>query len=39
VLGFRQEMQEVSGDDMASMGLEIVSFVIKDISELIAEVL
>lgn len=30
---FAQKVQEVSGDDMASMGLEIVSFVIKDISD------
>ncbi len=30
---FAQRVQEVSGDDMASMGLEIVSFVIKDISD------
>ncbi len=31
---FAQKVQEVSGDDMASMGLEIVSFVIKDISDM-----
>jgi flotillin len=30
---FAQKVQEVSGEDMASMGLEIVSFVIKDISD------
>lgn len=30
---FAQEVQATSGDDMASMGLEIVSFVIKDISD------
>jgi flotillin len=30
---FAQKVQEVSGDDMASMGLAIVSFVIKDISD------
>lgn len=30
---FAQKVQEVSGDDMASMGMEIVSFVIKDISD------
>ncbi len=30
---FAQKVQEVSGDDMTSMGLEIVSFVIKDISD------
>ena len=30
---FAQKVQEVSGGDMASMGLEIVSFVIKDISD------
>lgn len=30
---FAQRVQEVSGDDMASMGLEIVSFVIKDIAD------
>lgn len=30
---FAQRVQEVSGEDMASMGLEIVSFVIKDISD------
>ncbi len=30
---FAQKVQEVSGDDMNSMGLEIVSFVIKDISD------
>jgi flotillin len=30
---FAQKVQEVSGADMASMGLEIVSFVIKDISD------
>lgn len=30
---FAQRVQEVSGDDMASMGLEIVSFVIKDITD------
>ncbi len=30
---FSQKVQEVSGEDMASMGLEIVSFVIKDISD------
>jgi len=30
---FAQKVAEVSGDDMASMGLEIVSFVIKDISD------
>lgn len=30
---FAQTVQEVSGDDMASMGMEIVSFVIKDISD------
>lgn len=30
---FAQRVQEVSGDDMASMGLQIVSFVIKDISD------
>ncbi|MCZ7674372.1 MAG: flotillin family protein [Chloroflexi bacterium] len=30
---FAQKVQEVSGDDMASMGLEIVSFVIEDISD------
>lgn len=30
---FAQKVQEVSGEDMASMGLEIVSFVIKDIKD------
>jgi flotillin len=30
---FAQKVQEVSGEDMASMGMEIVSFVIKDISD------
>lgn len=30
---FAQKVQEVSGDDMASMGMVIVSFVIKDISD------
>jgi flotillin len=30
---FAQKVQEVSADDMASMGMEIVSFVIKDISD------
>ncbi len=30
---FAQKVQEVSGDDMTSMGLEIISFVIKDISD------
>ena len=30
---FAQKVQEVSGEDMASMGLEIVSFVIKDIGD------
>ncbi|NLF62972.1 MAG: flotillin family protein [Chloroflexi bacterium] len=30
---FAQKVQEVSGDDMASMGMEIVSFVIKDIND------
>lgn len=30
---FAQTVQEVSGDDMASMGMEIISFVIKDISD------
>ncbi len=30
---FAQKVQEVSGEDMTSMGLEIVSFVIKDISD------
>jgi flotillin len=30
---FAQKVQEVSGEDMASMGLEIVSFVIKDITD------
>lgn len=30
---FAQKVQEVSGADMASMGMEIVSFVIKDISD------
>ena len=30
---FAQKVQEVSGDDMANMGLQIVSFVIKDISD------
>ena len=30
---FAQKVQEVSGEDMANMGLEIVSFVIKDISD------
>ncbi|MCI0396874.1 MAG: flotillin family protein, partial [Chloroflexi bacterium] len=30
---FAQKVQEVSGDDMASMGLQIISFVIKDISD------
>ncbi len=30
---FAQKVQEVSGEDMNSMGLEIVSFVIKDISD------
>ncbi|MEM7112518.1 MAG: SPFH domain-containing protein [Chloroflexota bacterium] len=30
---FAQEVQATSGDDMASMGLEIVSFVIKDITD------
>ncbi len=30
---FAQKVQEVSSGDMASMGLEIVSFVIKDISD------
>jgi len=30
---FAQKVQEVSADDMASMGLEIVSFVIKDIRD------
>jgi flotillin len=30
---FAQKVQEVSGDDMDSMGLEIVSFTIKDISD------
>jgi flotillin len=30
---FAQKVQEVSGDDMASMGMEIVSFVIKDIKD------
>ncbi|MCO5187732.1 MAG: SPFH domain-containing protein [Anaerolineae bacterium] len=30
---FAQTVQEVSGDDMASMGVEIISFVIKDISD------
>ena len=30
---FAQKVQEVSGDDMASMGMEIVSFVIKDVND------
>lgn len=30
---FAQKVQEVSGEDMANMGLDIVSFVIKDISD------
>lgn len=30
---FAQKVQEVSGEDMASMGMEIVSFVIKDIKD------
>lgn len=30
---FAQKVQEVSADDMAGMGMEIVSFVIKDISD------
>ena len=30
---FAQKVQEVSGEDMASMGMEIVSFVIKDIGD------
>lgn len=30
---FAQKVQEVSGEDMANMGLNIVSFVIKDISD------
>lgn len=30
---FAQQVQSVSGDDMASMGMEIVSFVIKDIND------
>lgn len=30
---FAQKVQEVSGEDMANMGLQIVSFVIKDISD------
>ncbi len=30
---FAQKVQEVSGEDMASMGMEIISFVIKDISD------
>ncbi len=30
---FAQKVQEVSGEDMANMGLEIVSFVIKDIAD------
>lgn len=30
---FAQKVQEVSGEDMASMGMEIISFVIKDIKD------
>lgn len=30
---FAQKVQEVSGEDMANMGLQIISFVIKDISD------
>lgn len=30
---FAQKVQEVSGEDMANMGLDIVSFVIKDIAD------
>lgn len=30
---FAQRVQEVSGDDMASMGLQIISFVIKDVND------
>jgi flotillin len=30
---FAQKVQEVSGEDMASMGMEIISFVIKDIND------
>ena len=30
---FAQKVQEVSGEDMASMGLDIISFVIKDIKD------
>lgn len=30
---FAQKVQEVSGEDMANMGLNIISFVIKDISD------
>ncbi|MDX1662978.1 MAG: SPFH domain-containing protein [Candidatus Promineifilaceae bacterium] len=30
---FAQKVQEVSGEDMASMGMDIISFVIKDIKD------
>ncbi|MGB1251875.1 MAG: flotillin family protein [Candidatus Promineifilaceae bacterium] len=30
---FAQQVQNVSGDDMTSMGMEIVSFVIKDVND------
>lgn len=30
---FAQRVQEVSGDDMASMGMAIISFVIKDVND------